>query len=291
MAFYQGSVQQASLIDVLIQKLTSTPVGADAPYWQAVQSGTYANEGYVLKSTGKTGNDKIFIRIKTGAYFVELSAMEDYQPNSTIGITGTSTNETYKSKICWSTDTAYNPAFPVYYWLSFDQNKIMLAVWGDKTYVNWCKTFAWIGMPDRLNPNDDVTAIAFAFSRFAQENAGFTPGRVVGGGPYSKLKVLRDRTKAAQVIYDIVSLGNWKSKGWGDTILLPEMFFGNVNEGIRARIDNVYPIYQPSSYDDFRDGDEITIGSRRFTIMNCGSTTSTHVNCFPSNWLAVEQLS
>ncbi|MNO80985.1 hypothetical protein D3C76_722100 [compost metagenome] len=260
-------------------------------YWTQVQSGGYQNEGFILKSTGKTGNESLFIRVRqqtnvTNA--IEFSMIEDYQPNNVQGLAGVVTNEGPKQPLYWST-SAYPTSAPVGFWLSFDKDKIMLALTGDKTIAGTFKNFLFIGLPERMytpTSNPPLSAMIHAVSRFAT-----TLGIANGDLSYALGKGLRDRARAAGPGYNMIFLNKWKSKGWGDNVLMSDIFlYHNDTEGLRAKMTGVKSL-QVGNPIEYRDGDEITVGSKRYTIHNVFTVgTGTYPNCFPTGWLAVEQI-
>lgn len=292
MAFYQGKEVASSLIDRLIERLTTPPQGSVNAYWMQVQSGGYQNEGFILKSTSKTGNESLFIRISQRANAgnaIDFSMIEDYQPNPVQGLNGVMTNEGPRQPLYWSTSTGYPTNAPVSFWLSFDKDKIMLALTGDKTIASSIKTFMYIGLPERLytpTSNPPLSAMAHAVSRFAT-NIGVTNSDLSHGF----CRGLRDRARSALPLYYMVFLNKWKSKGWGDAILMSDIFLThNDNAGLRAKMTGVKCL-QVGTPIEYRDGDEITVGSKRYTVHNVFTAgTATFPNAFPTGWLAVEQI-
>lgn len=289
MAFYQGKEVASSLIDRLIEKLTTPPQGSVDAYWTRVESGGYQNEGFILKSTGKTGTDAIFIRVKqqtnvTNA--IEFSMIEDYQPNPVQGLAGVVTNEGPKQPLYWNSST-YPTTAPVNFWLSFDKDKIMMALSGDKTVSGSLKTFMFIGLPERMyTPGTPaLTANAHAVSRYGV--TGITSNATEG--QYGICRGLRDKARNATAYYYMIYLNKWKSKGWGDNVLMSDIFmYHNDQEGLRVKMSGVKSL-QVGNPIEYRDGDEITVGSKRYTIHNVWASGS-GANCFPTPWLAVEQI-
>lgn len=297
MAFYQGKAARTSLIDEIMAKLTTAPAGATDAYWKKVSSGTYQNEGYILKSTGASGTEKLFIRIKQpNAWGLQFSMMENYTPNGVDGLNGTILNESVQRDLCFYdyNTNGYPAAAPVYYWLSFDKDKIMLTLQADKLYSGWRKTFMYIGLPERMNAEPDSTAMVFGMSQYAHNLTG-TAYASGSYGQYKKIAALKNRKQVVQPILDMRVLSKWKSRGWNNVILLGDIYLEEVDSGIRARMPHISPLYIDGNLPDYRDGDEITVGSRRFTIhrivKNDANSENYNQNCFVSDWLAVEQLS
>lgn len=289
MAFYQGKEVQSRLIDTLVEKLTTPPAGSVEPYWTRVESGGYQNEGFILFSNGKSGVDRIFIRMKqTAINGIEFSIIEDYQPNPVQGLSGIVTNEGPKQNCYFASSSVYGSNQPVHYWLSFDKDKIMLALKGDKVLSNAVKSFVWIGAPQRFyDPaQEQTTPLAHANSRWSSPlvNTKDSDDLLLG-----YCRGLRDRARNTNVFYTMTTLTKWKSKGWGDTILLGEIFLHhNAAEGFRGKMDGVYALNN-SNPPDFQDGDEIMVGSKRYTVHNIWSAGS-RSNCWNTPWLAVEQI-
>lgn len=292
MAFYQGSIVSSSAIDKIVTLLTTPPQGSVDAYWTKVGSGSYDNEGFILFSKGKTGNERLFIRIKqaTGVYYgITFSMIEDYQPNAVQGLNGVATNESVSQLTYWANGNSYPSTAPISYWLSFDRDKIMLATTGDKTISTGLKGFIYIGLPERMytpTANPPVPAMAMAVSRIGTPTNG-----AVGDASQSTCLGLRDRGLNLAPKYTMVSLSKWKSMGWGGNILLGDIFmYHNSDEGLRVKMAGVHPLVTGTPI-EYRDGDEITVGSKRYTIHNVWNAgQGTVANCFPTGWLAVEQI-
>lgn len=293
MAFYQGTETTSRYIDKIVSLLTTAPSGSTEPFWRKVQSGTYANEGYILKSTGSSGTDKIFIRITQPAnQGIQVSAIENYEPNAVDGLNGTITNESVKVNVNWSQSAGYPSTFPVGYWLSFDKDRIMLAVIGDKTYTYSVKTFMWLGLPERIAAEKDSTGVLFAVSQWAASLTNYTTHNNLTAG---QCRVSKGKTRANWQTQQMITLSRFPTRGWGGKVILPDIFIASIadgaSEGLRSKMHGVHPLIL-SSVADFRDGDEITVGSKRYTVHYVYSAYSTsNTNCFPQHWLAVEQLS
>lgn len=293
MAFYQGTETVSRYIDKIVSLLTTAPSGSMEPFWTKVQSGTFVNEGYILKSVGSSGTDNIFIRLTQPANnTLQISAIESYQPNAVSGLNGTITNESVKTNVPWSNSTGYPAGIPAGYWLSFDKDRIMLCVIGDKTQSGAVKTFAWIGLPERMAAEKDSTGVAFAVSQWAYPLTQYVAGHAnIQAG---QCRVAKGKTRGNWPLYSMVTLSKFPTKGWGGKVILPDIFLANTadtSEGIRSKMHGVHPLIL-SSVADFRDGDEITVGSKRYTVHFVYSTFTTgNTNCFPQNWLAIEQLS
>ncbi|MNE88848.1 hypothetical protein D3C80_1861930 [compost metagenome] len=79
--------------------------------------------------------------------------------------------------------------------------------------------------------------------------------------------------------------------GWDGNILLSDMYLShNVQEGMRAKMSGVYAL-NPGDPVEYHDGDEINVGSKSYTIHHVFARGSgTHPNCFPTEWVAAEQI-
>lgn len=298
MAYYSGKVQRNMLVDKIVQLLTTAPVGSSEAYWKKVNSGTFQGDGYILKSSGKSGSNDIFIRFSntTLTNAILVSVLEGYVPNVTQGIDGVITNESSKATLYFHNVT-YDGSFPVEYFLSFDRDKVILALRGDKSVDG--KTFTsllWAGMPDRLDTKGDTGsgAVSIAASRGAIAITGGTSSYT----QLSRCRALRDRGQELNALTNMVTLGNviGRSKGWGDNIMLPKIYLEDSTgvEGIRSIMDGVSPIYHDPVQAEFKDGDEIIQNSKRYTVLCVaydGVSGYDHPNnCFPSTWMAMEQL-
>ncbi len=299
MAFYKETVPNDQMFDTIIQRLTTAPAGAQTPFWTQVQTGP-VTEGIVLYSKGKTGTDDIWVRMKNKTTVswphIEISVIEKYVPNSVSTLAGTATNEIIHLAY-YVPQSSYGTIQPIGFWLSFDKNKIMLRIEPDRSYGWNTKHFVWVGMPDRLSPETDNGACCIAGSAYAGLLFGQTWSYEFNN--YGFIKILRDRAKAAPSYGKLRTLsGITKSKGWGDFILLPDYY---VTEhyvsgdliGPRFRLDGVKPIRQTVEFRDFRDGDEISQGSKRYTIFKVKDNNDipeTYTNCFTHDYIAVEQL-
>lgn len=298
MAFYRGTSTKGQIFDLIIQKLTTTPTGASSPYWKAINSAP--SEGVILHSKGKSGTDDIYLRFRphnagshTDSRFY-VTMMEDYQPNSIQGIEGTVENESSVCHFAYAdTNVSYQEGFPVHYLLSFDRDKIMLVLEGDPAvHSNKNDNYAtllWVGMPHRLSKENDSTAVTMAVSRWG---GYITPGYNTSSA-YQSISItldLRNRRRDPQGRSYMRTISGQRSKGWGDHILLSKLYLEDVDypEGVRSVMENVHPIFQPSNA-DFNHGDEITVGSRRYVVMEVGGHY-TNANMFPSYWMAIEQL-
>ena len=300
MAFYHGKTTRIELVDKLVQLLTTAPVGSAEPYWKKVSSGTFLNEGYILKSSGKTGGQDIYIRIHSvpETNYVKVTTLESYIPNDTMGLTGTITNESSVATVYYHS-VVYNAAFPVEYHLSFDRDKIILALTGDKGINGETHTgLLWVGMPQRLDPDGDTTnnAVCIACSKSATDIAS-TSGTWSNVG---RCRTIRDRQGTANALSSMITVGTKfnRSKGWGDEIMLPDIYIQDYDgvEGIRSIMDGVHPLYQNGAYPDFKSGDEVVKNSKRYTILQVaydaasGTQAVYSTNAFPSQWMAIEQL-
>lgn len=290
MPFIQGKELASSVVDRIMEHLTAIPQGSVDPFWRRVDSGGFQNEGYVLQSTGKDGNAKITIRLNARQNSIPglmISLIEDYQPNVVQGLVGVATNETVPQVVAWAT-SSYSTNAPVTYWLSFDKDKIIIVVAGEKTLAVAVKTLMYIGMPERMyaTPAIDNGAAVVAVSRFAENNiAGntSTSDSLVG-----YCKVLRDRALSNVTYSRIHTLSLWKSKGWGDVVLPSDIYLSNNGEeGYRSRMSGIKSIQNPVN--EFRDLDEISVGTKRYIIHNVWAAGGQR-NCFTSAWLAVEKI-
>lgn len=289
---YKGKVKKSDLVGLLVDKLTTAPVGSGEAYWKAVQSGKVDTEGYVLFSKGKSGKDKIFIRIKddmtNGRIF--MSMIEDYQPNNVVGLAGTAVNESVSQHVAYYNST-YASTMPVIYHLNFDRDKIMLVLRGDPGYSASFPGYvlAWIGMPERLSNEPDSTAVSFAVSRYGYQ---LTAAGSSAGGAYSTLKSLRNRRRLTQQNYAMAYVPSQRTKGAGGIISTFPIYLKDTQEGGRSKLTGVLPIFQNPVLPDFKNGDEITIDSKRYVIYEVGQigTNSSDVNCFPSQFMAIEYL-
>lgn len=297
MAYYNGKIQRNMLVDKLVTLLTSAPIGSSEPYWRKVNSGNFTGDGYILKSSGKTGSDEIYIRISntTETNAVILSTLEKYIPNSTAGIDGVITGETAKASLYFH-NTVYDERFPVEYFLSFDRDKVILALKNDPSVTgNTYTGLVWVGMPQRLAPDIDKTngACTIACSKSASA--------LTGSGGYtnhSLCKSVQDRGGEKNPYTSLVTTGLTaaRSKGWGGEISLPTIYLEDYNgvEGIRSIMDSVHPLFQDPNSPDFKNGDEIIKNSKRYVVLQVASdgiTNHAHPsNSFPSAWMAIEQL-
>jgi hypothetical protein len=290
MAFYRNKVNKVNLLDTLVQKLTSIPAGATVPYWTQVQSGTYAQEGYILHSKGSSGTDDVYVRMTSNTQGIVMSMIEQYTPNPISGLVGTVVNESYKQNVQVATST-YSDTAPVQYVLSFDKDKIILVIKGNLVSNGGAnQTMAYIGLPERLDPTDNSTAAVFAVSRSAYLLTDLPSNSDTSSG---KCKVLRARNKETQSIMYMIRLGAFKTKGWNDTLLLSHIYLQDdiSTEGVRSRMSSIHPIYQNASNPDFRDGDEITVGSKRYLVLQIWEvSTGSGTNCFPTGLMAIEEL-
>lgn len=297
MAYYNGKIQRNMLIDKLVTLLTTAPVGSSEPYWKKVNSGNFTGDGYILKSSGKTGSNDIYIRISNSVEtnVVIFSTLENYVPNSTTGIDGVITGETGKASVYFHL-AAYGESFPVEYFLSFDRDKVILALKGDPSVTGTSYTgLVWVGMPQRLAPDEDKTngACTIACSKAGAALTGAT-----GWANYSLCRSIRDRSGEANAFTSMVTMGalSSRSKGWGGEIMLPTIYLEDQTgvEGVRSIMDGIHPIYQDIAAPDFKNGDEIIKNSKRYIVLNVaydGEANRSHAgNSFPSAWLAVEQL-
>jgi len=289
MAFYEGKEPVVTMIDRIIERLTSTPQGSVDPFWRRVESGGYQAEGCILKSTGKSGTDAIFVRLKQNSNTgIDFSMIEDYQPNVVQGLVGVTTNEGPIHTFQWGTG-AQPVGASINYWLSFDKDKIILTVQGDRAVTTSFKNVLFIGLPERLyTPRaGSPSAVAHFVSRYADIN--LTGSSSSGDAIRGIGRGLRDRSRGALPYYRTVAMTKWKSKGWGGVVLPSDIFMYHVDqEGLRARMDGVKCLTNSAS-GDFRDGEEITVGSKRYIVHQAWSAGSRQ-NCFPTDWLAVEKI-
>lgn len=293
MAVYQGKIAKNLLVDRIVGHLTGVPSGATEPFWKKVQSGSYANEGYILESKGKEGNKKLFVRFSGAPTIgaITMSMMENYVPNASAGLTGTVTNESVKENVTYH-NGSYADTYPVHYFLSFDRDKIMLLLKADPTIVTGhAQVFCWIGLPRRMDIADDNTAMIFGVSKFGYELIDYPSN---ASGSLGMLRVLRNRKRDAQARSYLRTLSKFKTKGWGGHLLLPHMYVEDVNnwEGVRSVVEGAHPVFQDATATDFKDGDEVVVGTKRYTIFNVYNVpnASNSINCFPSPWMAVEQI-
>ncbi|WP_422661730.1 hypothetical protein ACK8P5_25590 (plasmid) [Paenibacillus sp. EC2-1] len=289
MAYYQGSEVSSKLIDTLIQKLTSIPEGAIEPFWKSIQSGSYADEGFVLRSKGSSGKDNIIIRIKGILNYVGLtvSILEGYTPNPVQGLVGVVTNE-IPIAVQYTTSSTYGSNIPVNYWLSFDKDKIMLLVAGSINISSTYKNFVWAGMPERLSEESDSTAVTLAVSNFSHTLADAAS---TTNGFSGIVKMLRNRKQEiSQKVHQKSMMISVKNIGWGDCFILPDIFLEHgSDEGVRAKLPGVSPVSGIINV-DFKDLDEVTVGSRRFVIHKTNNVSGNNMSSFLSDYLAIEKL-
>lgn len=318
MPLVRGTIKRGELLDKIVTAMTTTPVGANEPYWKAVQTGKVADEGYVLYSKGKSGRDDIYIRIidSSPSYgYLYVSIMETYKPNPVLGLSGTIVGESPQARMefCNANYPSYRP---MEYFLSFDKDKMMLSLAGNPAVHSYStRVFLWAGMPNRISDEPNSNAVTIALSRRAYEFSNYQ-NTTNNSQAYGTAYTLRNRKYLAgrgggnpstvgysqDSIYSLHVPCTAKSKGWGGKISLFPMHLNRSDEGLRARMSGIHPIYQDANNMDFLDGDEITVGSKRYSVFqvhedltktsgNSPIGGSYSVNCFPSIFMAVEHLS
>lgn len=298
MPYIHGTVENKRVVDKIVDLLTAAPIGSVDPYWKKVNSGVFQNDGYILKSKGKSGQDNIFIRFSytTATNYICVSTLEHYEPNSVSGLPGVITNESSMAYLAYNSGS-YKEESPVEYHLSFDRNKVMLALSNNKVAnQNRCTGFLWVGMPERLDSNDKTNGAVFiACSTMAQLITA-------GANNYSNHgigRMVKNREHKTNCSTNMITLGSitgaTASIGWENTIL-PNIYLedrANV-EGVRALLDGVHPIYQDATNPSFKDRDEIVKNAKRFTVMGIAydsvKNNGLYPNSFPSTWIAFEQL-
>lgn len=299
MPYYTGTVQRIQLLDKIVQLLTTPPIGSTKPYWEKVSTGSYQSEGIILKSVGKSGFDNIFVRFcyTTDTRRLEITTLENYIPNDIHGLPGTIVNESNVAYLQYH-DIAYQEFWPVKYILSFDRDKIMIHLTGSKVVGsnNQYVGFIWVGMPKRLDSNDTSNgATTIACSIYGNNITNSNAYDYVNQG---LCRMLRNRKNQANVLTKMTTILNRinKTKGWGDYLFLPDIYLedNNGEEGVRAIMDGVHPIFQDNSKKDFQFGNEIIKGTKRFTVVPIAHdgiyNPGYYVNCFPCTWIAIEQL-
>lgn len=313
MPLARGRIQRNKLLDKLASILTTAPTGSNEPYWKAVQTGKVVDEGYILYSKGKSGKDDIYIRLYEGGTqygYTYMSILESYKPNPVLGLNGTIIGESPKATVEFC--NAQYSSYPLTYFLSFDKDKIMLSLAGDPVYHSYAvRTLAWAGMPERLSDEPNSNAVTIACSRRAGYFSTYTNMTTNSNGTLSAYTLKNRKYLSGQgggsgtgysqdSIYRMSVASNYKSKGWGDKITLFPIHLDRSDEGYRSLMAGVYPIYQDLNNRDFLDGDEITIGSKRYSVflvsddfgkVNNPTGGSYSTNCFPSIYMAVEHLS
>lgn len=290
MTLNMGRAYESDFITKLTNHLTAVPFGGTTPYWEKVNSGTFLSEGVILKSVGSSGNENIFVQIKKGSNnYVHMQLLHDYIPNQVSGIDGTFTSATPLQPIHWY-HTTYSSNYTFDYWVSFDRDRIMLFLGADKLVENnptW-GSFTWIGLPNRLSAESDSTAACIATSHFARELTDLYS--INNYGDYNRCKSIRSRTKAWNPLTTMHSTYPFKSVGWGGQVFLPSIFL-DTGDSIRAIMHGIHPLVQVTNAEDFKHGDEITVGSKRYTIFKIRHHAIYYdSSCFGTAWMAVEQL-
>lgn len=285
-----GRAYESDFITKLVNHLTAVPSGASDPYWKQVNSGLFTTEGVILQSKGTSGDDNIFVQIKKGStHYIIVRLLHDYVPNIVSGLDGTFVSATPDQPVYWST-TAYASNYQFDYWLSFDRDRIMLFTSADKLVLNpaW-GDLLWIGLPSRLSKEADSTAASIAVSRTSGPITGYVSGGQVSW--YSRCMTIRNISKVWNPYSAMITPTLVKSVGWGDNVSLPLIFLDS-GEGARSIMHGIHPLIQSAAEDDFKHGDEIMVGSKRYTIFQTHNSVMHNADssCFPSNWMAVEQL-
>lgn len=289
MTLVTGRAYESDFITKLVNHLTAVPSGASDPYWKQVNSGLFTTEGVILQSKGTSGDDNIFVQIKKGSTnYIIVRLLHDYVPNQVAGLDGTFVSNTPDQPVYWAI-TAYPSTYQFDYWVSFDRDRIMLFTSSDKMVTNpaW-GDLLWIGLPSRLSKEADSTAATIAVSR----TAGPTNGYAAGGQTswYGRCMTIRNTSKVWNPYSTMIVPTLVKSVGWGDNVSLPLVFLDS-GEGARSIMHGVHPLHQTTE-DDFRHGDEIMVGSKRYTIFQTHNAVMHNADSssFSANWMAVEQL-
>lgn len=284
-----GRAYETDFITKLVSHLTAIPSGGTDPYWKQVNSGIFTTEGVILESKGTSGDDSIFVQIKKGAsHYIIVRLLHEYVPNQVAGLDGTFVSATPDQQISWYS-TNYPTTVPFDYWLSFDRDRIMLFASADKFISNpiW-GCLLWIGLPSRLSKELDSTAASIAVSRFGHATNGYTSTAHTAN--YGRCMTLRNASKAWNPLTNMMTMTHFKSVGWGGNLLLPHIFLDS-GEGTRSIMHGVHPLIASVGSDDFKHGDEIMVGSKRYTIFQTHyNPANLDSNSFPTDWMAVEQL-
>lgn len=319
MPLARGTIKRSDLLEKIVSTLTTAPVGASEPYWKTIQTGKVVDEGYILYSKGKSGKDDIYVRIyerSTSYGYIYVSIMESYKPNPVLGLAGTMVGESPQAPVQFLNGT-YGSTRPLDYFLSFDKDKIMLSLLGNPSVNQYCtRVFVWAGMPNRLSDEPNSNAVTLAVSRRAYELSTYTNSNY-NNAAHGTAYTLKNRKQLSgrggqspatgvysqDSIYNQYTACSAKTKGWGGKISLFPVYLNRSDEGYRSILAGVHPIYQDLNNMDFLDGDEITVGSKRYSVFQVhedfnkmpsgnpigGSGYS--VNCFQSIFMAVEHLS
>lgn len=282
-----GRAYETDFITKLVNHLTAIPSGGTDPYWKQVNSGIFTTEGVILESRGTSGDDSIFVQIKKGAsHYIIVRLLHGYVPNQVAGLDGTFVSATPDQQVSWYS-TNYPTTISFDYWLSFDRDRIMLFVSADKLVATptW-GCLLWVGLPSRLSKEEDSTAATIAVSRFGAATNGHGSNEQ---GMYGRCMVIRNVSKSWNQYANMISSFPFKSVGWGGNVFLPHIFLDG-GEGARSIMHGVHPLVQIKE-DDFRHGDEIMVGSKRYTIFQTHNNTVAYdASSFPTDWMAVEQL-
>lgn len=301
MAFYTGATTAGSALDKLVELLTKTPQGATSPYWQKIGSGTIDNEGIILYSPGKSGKDKMYVRLRpsTPSRGIDMTMLETYTPNAVQGLAGTFTNESAVAWIAWQSSGGNSRTIdPITYFLSFDRDKIIVSLAGDRVLPSALRSVASVGTVERsYSPIEEPVINATYLATSANGNS-LTPNSVSGANSAeAACTIMRSRDLKLFPKYDMVILGSavmgmnslQKAKGWNNTIVPSDLYLQGtgtlgISEGIRGKIGGIKHVVGL----EFIDGEEMMIGSKRYTIFN--APAAINKTCWPGLWLAVEQI-
>lgn len=290
MTMFSGRAYESSFITTLVDHLTGIPVGGTEPYWKQVNSGSFTTEGVILESKGSGGDDNIFVQIKKSTnYSIIVRLLHNYIPSPISGLDGTFLSATPEQNVYWY-NTTYPATTPFDYWLSFDRDRIMLFVGADKLVVSptW-GDLVWIGVPSRVSKESDSTAATIAVSRYSLPLSGYGTNNNHTGN-YGICTTVKSINKSWNVKSSMITSVPFKSVGWGGHVNMPLIYLDN-GEGVRSIMHGVHPLSQVTKDSDFKHGDEIMVGSKRYTIFQTHyAPGNTDANCFPTDWMAVEQL-
>lgn len=302
MAFYKGVSSVGSILDKMIELLTKTPQGATSPYWQKVGSGTVDNEGIILHSKGKSGKDLMYLRFKpsTTNRFFEVTLLESYAPNPIQGLAGVMTNESGIGYVGWMGSGTGKITDPVSYILSFDRDKMIISTLGDRSVTSSIRSVFSAGTIERTYSPIEEPVINSTYISSSLTANGIAPSFVSGTAAYEACALMmRSRALKLHQYYSmiIMSCPNVayvnlrKGKGWNNTIIASDIYLQGFNalgpvEGIRGKMGGVKTL--PAASSDFIDGEEMMIGSKRYTIVNSPSFSAK--SSWPGAWLAIEQI-
>ena len=243
--WFEGSVLAKEFPARLVELMQTTPPGESEPMWSMISSNvgsSLSDNGYVLHSTGTSGQDDIFIGVKNDFhhssywhYGHRFFIAENYIPAASEGTNGELTNELYCGHRYHFSDnwggTSVNTLI-IDYKISVTKDRVIITTFNNVslTRTESMRTLTYLGLMKRYSHETDSTASVIATNYDTQNNA------------YNSIRVLRNKQLVVGDSYNPRYTGFlqlYGLKGWGKKFFATHIPLHHSSEGYRGELDGM----------------------------------------------------